>query len=318
MKRRHKTNEKSNVTEIILPVIAIIIGICVIVGISIKRHNENKISVNYSETQGTIVDYNVTKRNNSERIGKKDTIYWPIVEYTVDGNTYQIVSEYGSKHKRKNNQMLVKYNPDNPEDAIVSDGEGPNAFFVVAFLFVSMGTAMLLGKAKNKTIQMSGMLLGSLSAFLFLCGILYLVKGTENSWNPISIIKSNPVAIMVYLLIIVAVYVIIYSLWAMLLSESKGTVLAECIEIRDYTQTKVRVFFQKVTKNGKKNGFFCITIQKENNQFIVGRKYLADFSCVYEAGKMKETVPYGKVEYFSYLNEQHFQLYYDYIAKNDN
>lgn len=194
-------------TENFLAVILIVVGICAMAWITIKWCQERKISTNYIETEGMIVDYTITGT-------KEDRRFLPIVEYKVEGNTYQIDAEYGSRRKRKNNQIFVKFNPDHPEDAIVVEKEGPSVFFVVGFMFTAIGIAMLLGKAKRERVQLSGFLLGSVSFFLALCAGLYSVKGTESSWNPISIIAYNPVAILIYFLLIVSGYLALYSLWA--------------------------------------------------------------------------------------------------------
>lgn len=114
-----------------------------------------------------IVDY---KRTGS----KEDRMFWPIVEYKVEGNTYQIDAEYGSGRKRKNNQIFVKFNPDYPEEAIVVETEGPNIFFLVGFMFTAIGIAMLLGKARSERVQLSGFLLGVVS-FFWLCVQAYIL-----------------------------------------------------------------------------------------------------------------------------------------------
>lgn len=194
-------------TENLLAVILIVVGVCAMAWIAIKWNQERKISADYIKTEGIIVDYTITG-------SKEDRMFWPIVEYKVEGNTYQIDAEYGSGRKRKNNQIFVKFNPDYPEEAIVVEKEGPGVFFVVGFIFTAIGIAMLLGKARSGRVQLSGMLLGSSSFFVALCAGLYSVKGTESSWNPISIIAYNPVAILIYLLLIVSGYLVLSSLWA--------------------------------------------------------------------------------------------------------
>ncbi|MDD2625167.1 MAG: DUF3592 domain-containing protein [Tenericutes bacterium] len=94
---------------IIMGIIFIIFGIAIILPTinHIKTHRVK--NSNYFETKGEIVDY--TSEGSSDH-------YSYVVEYEVDGKTYTIVSSPIFFKKKIGSNVGIKYNPDNPEDAI--------------------------------------------------------------------------------------------------------------------------------------------------------------------------------------------------------
>lgn len=101
---------------------------------------EKSIYKNYKKTIGICVDwdkyvkfengaisYDLTEARNSNAIG----VYrQPIVVYKVDGREYQITGKVGhgpSIFRLKGRRFKVRYNPENPYDAILSDD---TSFFI--------------------------------------------------------------------------------------------------------------------------------------------------------------------------------------------
>lgn len=71
----------------------------------------NKYS-KYIETQGKVVDY-------KEDTSSGTTLYAPVIQYTVNGQDYTICgNEYNTYPANIGTTQRVKYNPDNPQDAI--------------------------------------------------------------------------------------------------------------------------------------------------------------------------------------------------------
>ena len=60
----------------------------------------------------------------------ESTIYYPTVEYTVDGKTYTTELDTGSRSYRIGQTLSVLYNPDNP--AVAHDGGSIGLYLMIA------------------------------------------------------------------------------------------------------------------------------------------------------------------------------------------
>jgi hypothetical protein len=60
----------------------------------------------------------------------ESTIYYPTVEYTVDGKTYTTELDTGSGSYRIGQTLSVLYNPDNP--AVAHDGGSIGLYLMIA------------------------------------------------------------------------------------------------------------------------------------------------------------------------------------------
>ena len=60
----------------------------------------------------------------------ENTIYYPTVEYTVDGKTYTTELDTGSRSYRIGQTLSVLYNPDNP--AVAHDGGSIGLYLMIA------------------------------------------------------------------------------------------------------------------------------------------------------------------------------------------
>ena len=130
---------------LIFGIIAILIGIGLGVYsyFSIKSYNEkDKL---YKEIEAVVVDYNYQydDENNTE-------LRAIIVEYLVDGRTYRKEStSYSSIVRSIGDKVYVKYNPNNPSDAIWKN-DSSNIFIpIVGGLFVVVGIFIVIKYIKQ-------------------------------------------------------------------------------------------------------------------------------------------------------------------------
>ena len=120
----------------IMGIIIIIIGIGV--GIfsvgNIKSNNEKQAK--YIETTATIVRYEECEMDET-------TGTHFVAEYKVDRNTYEITEKACSNLPGKNKKTVkIKYNPDNPADAVFSNEIGHYIVPIVAAIFIACGIFM--------------------------------------------------------------------------------------------------------------------------------------------------------------------------------
>ena len=105
---------------------------------SIKSYN--KKNETFVETTSKVVDYRYDD----------DGLQAIVVEYVVDGRTYQKVSNsYTNMPKSIGTEVSVKYNPDNPQDAIWTSDSSNIILPIVGFIFTLVGIIVVIFSIKN-------------------------------------------------------------------------------------------------------------------------------------------------------------------------
>ena len=136
------TDTDRNVTVTNIDKKGLIIGIVVlIIGIglgifsyfNIKSYNEKDKT--YKEAEAVIVDYNYEIDTDNG-----DELRAIIVEYEVDGRKYRKESDsYSTITKSIGDKVMVKYNPNNPSEAIWKSDSSNIIVPIVSGLFVLVG-----------------------------------------------------------------------------------------------------------------------------------------------------------------------------------
>lgn len=114
------------------------IGLLLLSVSTIKKYNEkNKI---YTETTSVVVDY-AYDDEGLEAI---------IVEYTVDGKAYRKQSNsYSNMPKSKGTQVKVKYDPNNPRDAIWVNDSTNVVLPLAGGIFLLVGIIIAVSSSKK-------------------------------------------------------------------------------------------------------------------------------------------------------------------------
>ena len=111
---------------------------------SIKTYNEKNET--FVETTSRVVDY----KYNDERLQAI------VVEYVVDGQTYQKVSNsYSNMPKSIGTEVSIKYNPNNPQDAIWTSDSTNIVLPIFGAVFTLVGVIVVISSiTKGKTQKM--------------------------------------------------------------------------------------------------------------------------------------------------------------------
>ncbi len=141
-----KTMKQSQ--KILVGLIFTIIGIAILcfASASIKTYNEKNAT--FTETTSKVVDYKYDD----------DGLQAIIVEYVVNGRTYQKVSNsYSNMPKSIGTKVSIKYNPNDPQDAIWTSDSANIILPIVGIVVTLIGVAILIygiisGK-KKKNIE---------------------------------------------------------------------------------------------------------------------------------------------------------------------
>ena len=125
----------------IFGILTIIIGLVVLIFSinDIKKNNEKQKT--YIETTATVVGYEECELDDND-IGQRF-----IAEYQIDRNKYQIVSNTcGTVTKGLNKKVSIKYNPNNPSDAIFANDKSVYIAAAVGVIFIICGFVVVLKK----------------------------------------------------------------------------------------------------------------------------------------------------------------------------
>ena len=125
----------------IFGIIIIIMGLAVLI-FSINDVKKNNVKEKtYIETTATVVGYEDCELDDND-IGQRF-----IAEYQIDRNKYQIVSNTcGTVTKGLNKKVAIKYNPNNPGDAIFANDKSSYIGAAVGVLFIICGFVVALKK----------------------------------------------------------------------------------------------------------------------------------------------------------------------------
>jgi hypothetical protein len=125
---------------ILFGLIFAIVGIGLIAYSVVTIQNYNKKNETYIETTSKVVDYDYDS----------DGLQAIIVEYTVDGKTYRKTSNsYSNMPKSIGTEVSVKYNPDNPSDAIWTTDSTNIVMPLAGALFTIVGIIVVISSAKK-------------------------------------------------------------------------------------------------------------------------------------------------------------------------
>lgn len=134
-----ETKPSSPVSKILISLLFIVAG-----GLFAYFTSKNAITYidknkTYTETISKVVAYD----HNNEGLASI------VAEYTVEGRKYRLTSNnYSRNPKSKGTEVLVKYNPKNPEDAIWSNDISVFLIPLLGLLFVIGGIITLFAKRK--------------------------------------------------------------------------------------------------------------------------------------------------------------------------
>ncbi len=209
------------VAAILLTIICFTVGIILTVKGVRETKEQNEIIKSYKSTEGYFVDYNEHKHEEYDRnsVGRKETtMYSLIYRYTVDGKEYTIETDYEtSLLPEENSTKEIKYNPENPEEAIIEGINSHNSliffgiFFMIIPVMIFLGILSKIGVFNKFKIDFFGFLAGIVFLIIGVGFIFYnfLMTGSFSG-----VLKNLGLWIIIpNLFIIVGIYLIIYSLF---------------------------------------------------------------------------------------------------------
>ena len=155
----------------------------------------------YIVTDGYYNNYDIFKSDED------GTTYKLTYIYTVDGKEYSVTTDYGTNYIPDINSIReIKYNPNNPEEAIITGTNSKNgliyfgAFFTFGSLTFIIAALSVLGYFDKFKIDVLGIYIG-LIFFIIGIGIILFQTGTTTSL--IETIKSFGLLIIIPIMFVV-------------------------------------------------------------------------------------------------------------------
>lgn len=203
-----KESSKKQSKKLILYFPIVLVGTCLISGILIlvfgiiDTYKLNIQTKNYLVTKGYYYNYEIYS------IDEDGTTYKLYYKYTVDDKEYTVSTDYGTNYIPDENSIReVKYNPNNPEKAILAGSNSKNgliyfgAFFTFGTLtFVIIGLS-ILGVFDKIKIDVVGTYIGCFFTITGI-GMVLLQNGTTMSF--IETIKHMGLWILIPIIFVVA------------------------------------------------------------------------------------------------------------------
>lgn len=218
--KENSNNEKSKIKlniDIRILISALLVIIVLLSGIAMlffgirDTYRLNSKTKDYITTTGYFNNYDVFN------VDEDGITYKLTYIYTVDGNEYLVTTDYGTNYiPEPNSSRKIKYNPNNPEEAILTGTNSKNgliyggAFFTFGSLTFILAALSVLGYFDKFKVDIVGAYIGLLF-FIIGIGIILLQTGTTTSL--IETIKSFGLWILIPIMfIIVGIYQFVKSL----------------------------------------------------------------------------------------------------------
>lgn len=138
------------------PIVGILLVMCFLMGtlfLSVKIGYDNSHKgKNYIPTQGKYVDAKIQSKNSGKN---RETTYYLIYSYEVDGKEYRVSTDGGTSYiPEYGSEKIVLYNQENPSDAYIK-GEN-NTLYLFATVFMGVPLIALVVWGKKKIMQNRG------------------------------------------------------------------------------------------------------------------------------------------------------------------
>lgn len=109
---------------------------------NIKTYNEKNAS--YIEVNGKVSSYDYKIDDDGSQLSA------PIIEYVVDDNAYRLKGDYSLRPIRLGSDVVIKYNKNNPSDAIIKGDKSYILPIIVGIVFVVLGVYGIIYEVRNR------------------------------------------------------------------------------------------------------------------------------------------------------------------------
>ena len=211
VKPKEKTsNEKSKtklnidfriLTSALLVIIVLLSGIAMLFFGIMDTYRLNSITKGYIATDGYYRECDIF---SSDEDG---TTYKLTYVYTVNNKEYSVTTDYGTNYiPEENSSREIKYNPNNPEEAIITGTNSKNgliyfgAFFTFGSITFILAALSVLGYFDKFKVDILGTYIGFL---FFIIGIGIILFQTGTTTSLIETIKSFGLWILIPIMFII-------------------------------------------------------------------------------------------------------------------
>jgi len=211
VKPKEKTNNEKSKTKLnidfrilisaLLVIIVLLSGIAMLFFGIMDTYRLNSITKGYIATDGYYRECDIF---SSDEDG---TTYKLTYVYTVNNKEYSVTTDYGTNYiPEENSSREIKYNPNNPEEAIITGTNSKNgliyfgAFFTFGSITFILAALSVLGYFDKFKVDILGTYIGFL---FFIIGIGIILFQTGTTTSLIETIKSFGLWILIPIMFII-------------------------------------------------------------------------------------------------------------------
>ncbi len=302
-------NNKKGAAQIF--VVIMLIGATLIAAGVMSTIRNKEYTKYYVETKGV---FSGTDIYSSDYDG---TTYSLQYEYVVDGEKYYIATDYGTGIIPKDGTVkTIRYNPDNPSEAVIAGNTTSMIFYVIGFMFFFIPLVFIVTESNSKEAderkrKMKERLIPILMGVIFAglgIGVYFLMcSGSDDislksAWNTSGFLIVIPI-----LFAVVGIYI----LFSSILPRKAKEIVVKVEEIIDLENGAYNIIFADQTETliGEKTGMYGRYIYNTNqvNKFSKDKKFrfnLYKYSVMFQIVRVSEVVSYISLNMF---NDEDFE-----------
>lgn len=304
MKNKRKKKKQTNAKFVVGMIVAMLVGVMSIVfgirgSINLKEKTKEYVSI-----EARFYDYSVYSSNSDGETYRLE------YEYIVNGKKYYISTDYGTGVIPKLGSVkTIKYNPNNPSEAIFTGGGSNVLMLVIGFMFFFIPLVMLMseGNKKNGTQKQkkfkslfTSLLLGIAFAGMGI-GTYYLMCSGTDSLSPVSAFSSAGIfAIIPIIFIMLGIYMIVLSLFP---PKKKEVILAvEDVIGFNIGGNNILLSDVSIAENSIQamGGKYFVYSPKNKAKFEKGKEFKVN---IYKYGIMHDGIQISQAVQARYLNQ---------------
>ena len=212
MKREKAGLNKAFLIPKMLVILCLIVGIGLFVEGSIEKAEFHRKTKGYEAVDGYYIDHELYSEAKTTGRRHKQATYALVYTYTVDGQSYTVKTDYGTGVLPDYGSVkMIRYNPADPAQAVVSGTNGPIIMMFIGLMFVLIPLVfiffalMLKGTFDRLKINVMDIVAGGVLAIVG-GGFIYIIAdgfSLKRLWE-----MAGPVSLIPLLLLVVGLMVV--------------------------------------------------------------------------------------------------------------
>ncbi len=253
-----------------------LIGATLIAGGVMSSIRNKEYTKYYVETKGVLSGTDIY---SSDYDGETYSLEY---EYVVDGEKYYISTDYGTGIvPKEGTTKTIRYNPDNPNEAVIAGNTTSVIFYVIGFMFFFIPMVLIMAESNQKEDtnkrkakeRIMPILIGIIFAGIGIGFYILMCSGTDDLSLKSAFDTAGFIAVIPLLFVLLGVYVAISSI----LPRKAREIVIKVEDVIDLYDGRYNVIFADQTTNSlsERTGIYGRYVYNTNNinKFVKDKKF---------------------------------------------